>query len=104
MTHLLEMTQSSYYPALQSMINDVLAALAEAQDIYIHLKPLQRYFEEMEETDFAELPEMLKLLFHLICLVWVNSKHYQQPARLVVLLQEISNLMIEMVSGGYLAL
>lgn len=95
---LLERTQSSYFPAFHSMHKDVMAALDEARDIYIFLKPLQRYCEEIEETDFAEVPQLLGIMFHLICLVWANSEYYQQPARLVVLLQELSNLMIEMVS------
>ena len=98
MCQLLEMTQSSYYPALQGMHEDVLAALTESRNIHIFLKPLQRYFEEMEETDFGELPQLLDIVFHLVCLVWANCEHYQQPARIVVLLQEISNHMIEMVT------
>ena len=100
MTHLLEKALSSYYPALQNMTKAVIAALEEAQDIYMYLKPLQKHFEEMEEADFLELPNSLVPLFHLICLIWVHCKHYQQPARLIVLLQEISNLMIELVSNS----
>ena len=64
----------------------------------MHLKPLRRQFEEMEECDFLELEQRLPAIYHLVCLIWSNSKHYQQPSRLVVLMQEISNLMIELVS------
>lgn len=63
----------------------------------IHLKPLRRQFEAMEEGDFEELEQRLPAIYHLICLIWSHSKHYQQPSRLVVLLQEIANLMIELV-------
>ena len=63
----------------------------------MHLKPLRRQFEEMEECDFLELEQRLPAIYHLICLIWSHSKHYQQPSRLVVLMQEISNLMIELV-------
>ena len=98
MSLLLKRTQSSYYPALQAMVNDVLSALEESRDVYTYLKPLQKHFEDMEETDFPELFDKLPPMFHCVCLVWANSKHYQQPARIVVLLQEVSNLMIELVS------
>lgn len=98
MSSLLERSLSSYYPALKNMTTNVLEALEEARDICTYLKPLQRHFEEMEEIEFEELPKKLAILFHLICLIWVHCKHYQQPARLVVLLQEISNLMIDLVS------
>lgn len=64
----------------------------------MHLKPLRRQFEEMEECDFLELERRLPAVYHLICLIWSHSKHYQQPSRLVILIQEISNLMIELVS------
>ena len=66
----------------------------------MHLKPLRRQFEGMEECDFPELEKRLPAVYHLICLIWSHSKHYQQPSRLVVLMQEISNLMIELVSSG----
>ena len=64
----------------------------------MHLKPMRRQFEEMEECDFLELEQRLPAIYHLVCLIWSNSKYYQQPSRLVVLMQEISNLMIELVS------
>ena len=67
----------------------------------MHLKPLRRQFEGMEECDFPELEKRLPAVYHLICLIWSHSKHYQQPSRLVVLMQEISNLMIELVKNNY---
>ena len=65
----------------------------------MHLKPLRRHLEEMEECDFLELEQRFRPMFHIICLVWANSKHYCQPARLIVLLQEISNLVLDLVSS-----
>ena len=66
----------------------------------MHLKPLRRHLEEMEECDFLELEQRFRPMFHIICLVWANSKHYCQPARLIVLLQEISNLVLDLVSSS----
>ena len=85
-------------------MKDSRAALDEAIDVYIYLKPMRRHFEELEESDFADLKEHLPPMFHCLCLVWSHCKHYQQPSRLVVLLQEITNLMLDLVSPYYNAL
>ena len=53
--------------------------------------------EEMEELEYGELELKFPPLFHIVSLIWRHSRHYQQPARLVVILQEISNLVIELV-------
>lgn len=101
MSSLLEKSMSSYYPAYKAMVTSVVEAQDEARDISIHLKPLRRHIEEMEEGDFKELPQKMSPFFHCVCLVWANSKHYRQPSRLVVLLQEVSNLMVQLVSLQY---
>lgn len=116
METLLKRTQSSYYPAFVDMHNDVMAgmkcyqfiiwlfielhlclAIEEAADINMFLSPLRPHFEELEECEYMELDKRLPAILHVICLVWANSKHYQQPARLVVLLQELANLIIDIV-------
>lgn len=63
----------------------------------MHLKPLKVHFEDMEEADYLELSKLFPPFFHTLCLVWTYCHHYQQPARFVVLLQEVSNLLIELV-------
>nr|XP_006635186.1 PREDICTED: dynein heavy chain 9, axonemal isoform X1 [Lepisosteus oculatus] len=95
MAELLEIMESSYYPAFLDMLKDVLAALAEARDINIHLKPLQRYFEDLENVEFNEAKAQINPLMHVVCLLWANSKHYNNPGRVIVLLQEICNLLIQ---------
>lgn len=72
-------------------------ALDEARDINMHLKPLRRHLEDIEQADIPELPSLLPSMMHSIGLLWGNSKYYCQPARIVVLLQEIGNLLIELV-------
>ena len=68
----------------------------------MYLKPLGRMFEELEEGDYLELLDKIAPVMHVLCLVWANCEHYRQPARLVVLLQEMCNLMIEL-SRNYLS-
>ncbi|XP_068439704.1 dynein axonemal heavy chain 9 isoform X3 [Clinocottus analis] len=95
MATLLEAVESSYSPAFTSMQQDVRAALEEATDICTYLKPLQRLFEDMESADFPDLRRHIGPLMHTVCLVWANSRYYNTPARLLVLLQETSNLLIQ---------
>ena len=64
----------------------------------MHLKPLRRHLEDIEQADTAELPALLPPLMHAIGLLWGNSKHYCQPSKIVVLLQEIGNLLIDIVN------
>uniref|UniRef100_A0A8C3LJW7 Dynein axonemal heavy chain 9 n=1 Tax=Chrysolophus pictus TaxID=9089 RepID=A0A8C3LJW7_CHRPC len=95
MIEMLERVESSYLPAFRTMLMDVEAALSEAQDIHLHLMPLRRHLEDIERADFSEVQPLLLPLLHVVCLIWVSSKHYSQPARIVVLLQEICNLLIQ---------
>lgn len=50
-------------------------------------------------VEFSEVKPFLVPLLHVVCLIWVTSKHYNVPVRIVVLLQEICNLLIQQVRG-----
>ena len=63
------------------------------------LKPLRRQLEDMEQYDFTEIEKILPALMHTIGLIWANSKFYCRPSRIIVLLQEMCNMLIEMVSN-----
>ncbi|NXL65574.1 DYH9 protein, partial [Chordeiles acutipennis] len=95
MMKVLERVESIYVPAFKSMLMDVEAALTEAQDIHLHLMPLKRHLEDIEMVEFSEVKPFLVPLLHVVCLIWVTSKHYNVPVRIVVLLQEICNLLIQ---------
>ncbi|XP_032178864.1 dynein heavy chain 9, axonemal isoform X1 [Mustela erminea] len=99
MARLLDKLQSSYFPAFQAMFRDVQAALAEARDIQVHLKPLSRHLELLESLEFPEVKPRLQPLLHVVCLIWVTCKSYRSPGRLTVLLQEICNLLIQQASN-----
>jgi dynein heavy chain len=71
--------------------------LEEARDINTYLKPLRRQLEDMEQYDFTEIEKVLPALMHTIGLIWANSKFYCRPARIIVLLQEMCNMLIDMV-------
>uniref|UniRef100_A0A493TYR8 Dynein heavy chain tail domain-containing protein n=1 Tax=Anas platyrhynchos platyrhynchos TaxID=8840 RepID=A0A493TYR8_ANAPP len=95
MMEVLERIESSYFPVFKSMLMDVEAALTEARDIHLHLMPLRRHLEAIEKAEFSKVKPLLLPLLHVVCLAWVTSQHYSVPARLVVLLQEICNLLIQ---------
>ncbi|RDD42081.1 Dynein beta chain, ciliary [Trichoplax sp. H2] len=96
MAELLEKTQSSYFPSFKKTFQDVVTGLNEARDISIHLKPLKPLLEDLEQTEFDAIKKSIPPLFHTIGLIWANSKYYSTPARIIVLLQELSNMIIEL--------
>uniref|UniRef100_A0A8U8C9W7 Dynein axonemal heavy chain 17 n=1 Tax=Geospiza parvula TaxID=87175 RepID=A0A8U8C9W7_GEOPR len=95
MLEVLERVQSIYVPAFQSMLVDVEAALSEAQDIDLHLTALQQPLEHVEAAEFSKVKPLLVPLLHVVCWIWASCQHYSVPLRLVVLLQEICNLLIQ---------
>ncbi|XP_027547622.1 dynein heavy chain 9, axonemal [Neopelma chrysocephalum] len=95
MIEVLERVKSIYVPAFKTMLRDVEAALAEAQDIHLHLTPLQDPLEDIEAVEFSKVKPFLVTLLHMVCWIWVTSKHYNVAVRIIVLLQEICNLLIQ---------
>ncbi|NXT54658.1 DYH17 protein, partial [Pluvianellus socialis] len=92
----LEKANSCYWPALQSMFKDVSTSLEEAKDISLHLQPLRILLEEMEQADYSQLQPYVDRALCTICLLRAHCQHYSSPARAIVVLQEICNLLIEM--------
>lgn len=82
-------------------VNNVLLCLYsarnEAREISVFLKPIERLVEDLENVEFNEVKGRIAPLMHTMCLIWANSKYYNTPARVIVLLQEICNLLIRQV-------
>ena len=53
MASILDVTDSAYYPAFRAMFRNVVAALNEAQDITLFLKPLAVHFEVRSFMNFT---------------------------------------------------
>ncbi|KAK6170907.1 hypothetical protein SNE40_019193 [Patella caerulea] len=96
MAELLERTNSSYFPSFKNIFRDVVAALTEAQDINMYLKPLRHYLEDLEQAEFDECIPLLSPTLYTVCQVWTHSNYYSTPGRVIVLLQEICNMIINM--------
>uniref|UniRef100_A0AAQ5ZFV7 Dynein axonemal heavy chain 11 n=1 Tax=Amphiprion ocellaris TaxID=80972 RepID=A0AAQ5ZFV7_AMPOC len=88
---ILRRVKSSYYSAFKDV------SVLEAEDIDLHLRPLRRQISNLEERSFPQVDTLLPPLFHTLCLIWCHSKYYCTPQRMVVLLQEFCNLIIEKV-------
>ncbi|XP_078230912.1 dynein axonemal heavy chain 17 isoform X3 [Callithrix jacchus] len=93
---ILEKAKSCYWPALQNVYTSVTEGLKEASDIVLYLKPLRILLEEMEQADFTVLPTFIAKVLDTICLIWATSEYYNTPVRIIVILQEFCNQIIEM--------
>ena len=96
MASILNVTDSAYYPCFKSMFRSVVAALNEALDITMHLKPLTEHFLALENAEFSDVRPLFSPLMHALCLVYCNSEYYSTTARVIILGQEICNLLVEM--------
>ena len=72
--------------------------LDEAQDINLYLKPLRGMLEEMEQVEFDEIIPSIPPMMRVLALIWANSQYYNTPGRIIVILQEICNMFITMVT------
>ncbi|XP_063285477.1 dynein axonemal heavy chain 11-like [Pelobates fuscus] len=93
--NILHSKRSSYYDSFVELISGVEEALSEALDIELYLRPLKCYIAHLEESNFADVESLYSAVFHTICLIWTNSKYYCFPERIIVLLQELCNLLID---------
>jgi len=92
----LEANKSTYNVPFSKLRKELHQARLEANDNTRYLKGLQKYVDILENSgrDFTTLHEIFVPMMHTIMLIWNNSKFYNTPTRLVVLLREISNALI----------
>lgn len=95
MAEYLEKTDSTYLPCFKTMFKNVVAGVVEARDICLYLKPLQARFAAFDENEFLESRDEIKPLIHCVALVWTNSRYYCSSDKVVTLLREIANMLIE---------
>lgn len=91
----LEQTDSSYLPCYKTMFKNVVAGVIEARDICLYLKALEPHIAVFEDLEFLETGDKIKPLVHCVGLLWANSSYYRSSDKIVTLLQEIGNLLIE---------
>jgi len=91
----LDQSKSTYCTTFARLCREVFTARMEANDNMKYLRTLELWFGQLnDESDFPKLQDNFKPMMHIILLIWKNSKHYNTPGRLVVLMREICNSLI----------
>lgn len=91
----LDRNKSTYCTTFARLCKQVFSARMEANDNTKYLRTLEEWFVRLNtDEDFPALVGLFKPMLHIILLIWKNSKHYNTPARLVVLIREICNSLI----------
>ncbi|XP_035988790.1 dynein heavy chain 17, axonemal isoform X1 [Fundulus heteroclitus] len=93
---ILQAADSVYWVALQDLQDDVQEAVCEAEDIVENLTPVEQKLSEVLEMNFCQLKDNMAAVMEEVRLLWMRSKFYCWPARMMVLLQEICNLFVHL--------
>nr|CAB3508098.1 unnamed protein product [Spodoptera littoralis] len=72
-----------------------LEAIVECRDIFVYQRPLQSHFETFEATEFVEGKHLIRPMLHCIGLLWGNSRYFCSVEKLIPLLREVCNLVIQ---------
>jgi dynein heavy chain len=93
--HFLDAARSTYCTPFAKLCKEVFAARLEANDNVKYLRTLNTWFDKLtESSEFEELAKVFKPIMHILLLIWKNSKYYNTPTRLVVVIREICNAII----------
>jgi dynein heavy chain len=90
----LDQAKSTYNMPFAKLCKEVFGARAEANDNLRYLRPLETWYEQLEGAGLEELPALFRPVLHMLLLVWKNSRFYNSPNRLVVMVREICNTLI----------
>lgn len=91
----LEEIGSAQSATFKTLLRRVVAGLAEAQEISLHLKPIIKPLEGLEVLEVGEMVQPLRLLLHTVSLVWCTCAYFRQPIKLAHLLRQVGNALIE---------
>lgn len=94
----LEQNKSTQTSAFSKLQKEVHIARLEADENYKYLKTLSNYFYKLEDKsqELSDAAEVFDPIMCTIRLIWMYSQHYNTPARLLVLIREICNAIIDM--------
>jgi dynein heavy chain len=92
----LEQNKSTYTGPFSKLQKEVQIARAESNENYRYLETLMDLFNRLtdDSQELSELIDVFKPVMHTILLIWTYSQYYNTPARLVVLIREICNAII----------
>ena len=89
-------SKSTYASEFEKQKELIKKARDEANDNCMYLKTLRNYFKDLNSKtrDFITLHELFDPIMKVILMIWERSEYYNKPARLVVLIREICNAII----------
>eukprot|EP00501_MAST-03F_sp_TOSAG23-6_P000341 GSMAST32.ASY1.ANO1.348.1 assembled CDS len=87
--------KSTYNSSFAKLCKSVFKSRAEANDNARFLSPLKKWFSIMETSNFSELSSYFRPVVHVLLLIWKNSRCYNTPPRMVVIVKQICNMIIE---------
>jgi dynein heavy chain len=92
----LEQNKSTYTGPFSKLQKEVQTARAEANENFKYLQTLTDLFNQLTDTgkEFTEVPDLFIPIMHVILLIYTYSQNYNTPSRLVVLIREICNAII----------
>jgi len=92
----LDQAKSTYCASFAELCKDVYQARMQANDNVQFLSNLEEWFEKLiNGGDFVKLQDLFRPILHTVLLIWKNSEYYSTPSRIVILLKEICNALIE---------
>lgn len=87
---------STYQPAFARLVRELDAAHRVAAESSRYLAPLRKPLERLHSMDdFPALVGLFKPILHTLLLIWQHSKHYASAPRLVALVRQICNNLIQ---------
>jgi dynein heavy chain len=92
----LRASKSTYASEFEKLEQSIRGARQEANYNYMYLRTLSDDFKSLKNTkDFQQLPQYFMPIMKVILLIWERSTYYNKAPRLVVLIREICNQIIE---------
>lgn len=91
----LECTNSTYLHSFKTLFKNIVAAVVEARNICLYMKPMKKHFARFEDNDLLDNEEYIGPLVHCCGLLWANSRYYCNSTKIVTLFRMIGNLLIE---------
>lgn len=92
----LEASSSTYLPAFARLCREVDAARGVAAESSKFLQPLRKPLDKLHSMDdFPALASIFRPILHTLLLIWQHSKHYSSAPRLVALVRQMCNDLIQ---------
>lgn len=92
-------SKSTYTNQFNKLKDEIKKARKEANDNHLYLKTLSGPFNKLEgnETNIEDLVknDLFDRIMYTILLIWKNNTYYKSASRLVVLIREICNAIIQ---------